>query len=904
VIDQSRRELLVDGLPVDIAPKPFDLLVVLAAACGRVVAREELIERVWGGRPTVDNVVATTVNRLRAALGEQHADLIESVPKVGYRIQGPVQATPLGAGSEPKPDLRSGSEVPGRPDWTLDKLLAESTGRKVWLAHQPGQGASRIFKFASSDQGLADLRREAGIARVLKVALGDRPDICAVVDWNFETPPFFIAMPYAGEELGAWLLRSGWLDDPDPDRRLGLFIQIAEALAASHSVGVLHKDLKPENILVEDHADGLRLRLTDFGSGQLTDPDVLEKLGLTSFGLSGAEGLLSAAGWGSLKYLAPELLQDQPATVGSDVYALGVLLYQLLIGDLSRPLTGDWRQQVADPLIADDIADATASEPKRRTLTAQAMAERVRQMPERRAAAVLAQREAEILARERASNERARQRRPWLIGLFATLIVGLSMVSVLYLQLFRARAAESRLLTRVKALNSFLIDDLIGQANPDISGRADLPVAEAARRASAAIDTRFAESGAETRVQVHQAMADAFAGIGKYPEAEREIQAALDSTSRDNDTDPSLVAELHATKARFMAEMDRVVDADRELSAARAAWPDIASARGRRASLYWFARGVVAQSRLENAESASLYRSALERAGGPGDLSVLERERIRFYLADALRMSGKASDAEAELEALIRERAQRLGADHPLTCFTQVLLARVEGDLKNRLPDGIAHAERAAHCLANRVGEDSRDSVYAAEVLADLHFQSDDFARAAGEYDSVAASFQRVDGAVTLRYLTAKLNAGESWHYAGDLPHAENALRLLTHAAEQSLGSDHPIVSTIRYHLVDCQLDRAGALDPRQLAMVADDLARLDPAVLNRSELEPDWDGRLAFQRGRLALRLGRTAEGLRELEQARVVIEARHPDGRINAARIRAEVARWTSSARTDPSR
>ena len=86
---------------------------------------------------------------------------------------------------------------------------------------------------------------------------------------------------------------------------------------------------------------------------------------------------------GTPLYLAPEVAAGQSATIRSDVYALGVTLYQFLVGDFSRPLAPGWEQDIDDALLRQDIADAANGDPARRLDSATALAERIRSLATR-----------------------------------------------------------------------------------------------------------------------------------------------------------------------------------------------------------------------------------------------------------------------------------------------------------------------------------------------------------------------------------------------------------------------------------------------------------------------------------------------------------------------------------------
>jgi eukaryotic-like serine/threonine-protein kinase len=141
----------------------------------------------------------------------------------------------------------------------------------------------------------------------------------------------FLVMEYVDGPSLAELLAGGPLG---LGRALDVIAQAAAALHAAHSAGIVHRDIKPANLLIT--VEGT-VKLTDFG--------VAHSAG--SAALTGAEALVGTVG-----YLAPERVLGQPATVASDLYALGVVLHECLAGE--RPFTGTMLQvalalQIGDP---------------------------------------------------------------------------------------------------------------------------------------------------------------------------------------------------------------------------------------------------------------------------------------------------------------------------------------------------------------------------------------------------------------------------------------------------------------------------------------------------------------------------------------------------------------------------
>jgi len=187
----------------------------------------------------------------------------------------------------------------------LDVELEEQVAVKLLHADLLGDsGATQRF------------RRELQLAR--KVT---HPNVCRLFDLGRHVTPtgdvFFLTMELVeGETLGARLGRTGRLavDEARP-----IVEQLVQGLAAAHHAGIVHRDLKPSNVMLS----GDRAVIMDFGLARRDS--ALTDGGLTSSGKV----------FGTLQYMAPEQLQGQPVTERTDIYALGLLLYEITTG--TRP---------------------------------------------------------------------------------------------------------------------------------------------------------------------------------------------------------------------------------------------------------------------------------------------------------------------------------------------------------------------------------------------------------------------------------------------------------------------------------------------------------------------------------------------------------------------------------------
>lgn len=181
-----------------------------------------------------------------------------------------------------------------------DEVLGRSVALKV-VGHSPaGDDTSEAV-------GLLRAQREAELAASL-----NHPHVVGVYDLVSDGARRWLVMEYVeGADLGTLLKQQGPLT---PHRAAAVLAQVADALAAAHRTGMIHRDVKPSNILLdaEDHA-----RLTDFGIARARGDVTLTSTGLVT---------------GSPAYLAPEVASGRQATPASDVWSLGATLFHALTG--------------------------------------------------------------------------------------------------------------------------------------------------------------------------------------------------------------------------------------------------------------------------------------------------------------------------------------------------------------------------------------------------------------------------------------------------------------------------------------------------------------------------------------------------------------------------------------------
>lgn len=308
--------------------KELEVLAILAEAGGEQVARRVFIDQLWPTNPIGgEQGLTDAISALRHALQDTDREnaLILTIPRRGYQLRAGVRLISRDGGVA----FSAGGVIDGRPDWRLVQLLERTDADESWLA-EDGR-SRRIFRFCRNEQQLRKLRRESVLMRYMREALASAENVSMILDWQLEEPPYYLELPApAGGNLRGVMLGEAV---PELSERLRLLRQAAEALAAVHAAGVVHRDLGPDSVLV-DRRDGERVALLgEFGLAALEDRQRLAEFQIDAEGLS----LRTALHGSATAYTAPECAAGAPASAASDVYALGVLIAQTMRGDFHPP---------------------------------------------------------------------------------------------------------------------------------------------------------------------------------------------------------------------------------------------------------------------------------------------------------------------------------------------------------------------------------------------------------------------------------------------------------------------------------------------------------------------------------------------------------------------------------------
>jgi serine/threonine protein kinase len=588
--------------------------------------------------------LADAVHRLLAEHDARHAapahDWLQTLPRgLPAALPGPDQA-PSSIGP-----------------WRLLRELGHGGTSRVWLARREDVPWLRevALKVPLGGWWRQDLRERLVRERDILSRL-EHPHIARLYDAGFAEAQPWLALEYVqGQDIITWCdSRKASLC-----QRVALFRQVLQAVHYAHSALIVHRDLKPANILVT--TDG-SVRLLDFGIAKILaeGQDHTQTTQLTE-----AVGrMLTPA------YASPEQLRNEPLTTATDVYSLGLVLYQLLTG--VQPCADRPRRaaQIEQAIMEGQLPLASRGEIKDEHAQARGVAVRtLRRMLAGDLDAVLCKATQASPAARYASaaafdadleswlaghpvparrptlwqhTVKLVRRRPWASGLGAAAVCALTataVVAVYQASQARAQAAQARLeASRAKSAKDFLVG-LFDEANPDRNGGREVSAREMLMRAEQRID-RNLSGQPEMKVEMLGAMGRVWWYFGDMDNAARVLEqrtrlAAVASPGAGY-VDALLDQAGAAVEAGQMATV-----ADR-LSAAR----EVANRSGPLAPAL--------SSRME------WTQAWLAIKGRPPDYPAALR-----HLDDAERLARQAGDVSLEVDALmVRASAMRLQRRH------------------------------------------------------------------------------------------------------------------------------------------------------------------------------------------------------------------------------------------------
>lgn len=698
--------------------------------------------------------------------------------------------------------------------------------------------------------------------------------------------PYFAMELARGETLAQW----STIDDGTPlgrdaiEQRLRVFLRICEAVGFAHRRGVIHRDLKPANIIVGDVDDATGLptiKVLDFGLAKLAENEDPDATAMTQDGQAR----------GTLAYMSPEQVQGRvgEADLRVDVYALGIVLYEILTGarpygvgssmaqavraicqDPPRTLRESWRSSGSPSRDLETIVEtAMAKDPERRYASVDALADDVLRYLEHQP----------IKARPASTAYTLRmlvQRNPLastMVAVALALLVGFGTVMAFLYQesqanLDRALAAETTAAREARSagrVTDFLVD-LFAVADPRGGEGATITASAILERGAAKTRTALA-SEPYARARLTRALAEAYFGLGFYDASVAMHREAVELESTLDLPADQRFGELlqYAQALRFegrSGESLAVLDtAQQLLEEAGFASGDSLFARLADQRI----NTVVDANDIEGARELIARHDATIRAWSP-DPSL----ELGLYVHTLGNLEDLARNPVASLEHFAKARSVFLALDPPDELRAAESLQNNVGQLLTlgRFEEAKAVCVEALEELTRILGEEHPRAINARANLALVTIQSGDRTNGRVELEKTIALWEHTRGRDSPEYDQGIYNLGYFHLEGGDHATAIGYLEQSHRFRSDRYGPDSVAVTYPAFGLATAYRE-TGRLE-ESLAMARQSL-RIDELVLGPDHEDVAWD----LVEVALTLRaLGRDAEADETQASADAILE------------------------------
>jgi len=650
---------------------------------------------------------------------------------------------------------------------------------------KPGLATPELLRrFEQESQALGRLQHP-GIAQIYEAGTANS---------GFGPQPFFAMEFIEGESL----LQYAEAHQLKTRQRLELMAKVCEAVQHAHQRGVIHRDLKPGNILADMNGQP---KVLDFGVARVTDsnPKATRQTDV---------GRLV----GTLAYMSPEqvLADSLEVDTRSDVYALGVILYELLVGrapyTVSRnipeavqtireedpaPLSSISRNYRGD--IETIVAKALEKDKARRYASAAGLAGDIRRYLT----------DEPILARPPSATYQlqkfARRHKALVTGVVAVFVVLIAGIIVSTWEATRARRAEQAATAQAataKAVNDFLQNDLLAQASakaqarPDNKPDPDLKVRTALDRAGGRITGKFTGQPL-VEASIRQTIGKTYRDLGLYPDAQRQVERALDLRHRIlGEEHPDTLATMNEL-ATLYRDQGKYPQAERlftkVLEVRRRALgeehPDTLATINDLAVLYRrqgkYAQAEPLFTKILEVRRRVLGKDRPETLTTMNDLGVLYTSQGKYALAESL------------LTKALEVKRRTLGEEHPDTLINMNNLGQVY-QYEDKYADAELLYAKVAELHRHVLGEDHPEALISMNNLAQIYLYQGKYAQAGPLFSKILEVRRRVRGDEHPETLVTMNDLAVLYTYQRKYAQAEQLFTKVLEVKRRVLGEGHP----------------------------------------------------------------------------------------------------------------
>jgi serine/threonine-protein kinase len=723
--------------------------------------------------------------------------------------------------------------------YRLKNILGEGGMGVVWLAERRDAGNLVAIKFLPH-AGLSPSRRQRFAQEIKTLGKLKHPYIARLYDAGNlgDGTPWFVMEYVEGVRLTEYCHTTKL----GVEEKLRLFRAVCEAVQHAHGQEIIHRDLKPSNILVEP--DGTP-RLLDFGIAK-----ELQNMG------EGADETRPGLRFLSPDYAAPEWMHEGRIGFFTDVYSLGVILYEMLVGRLPGESPGN-PSGIADFDVL--CLKAMHQDASQRYPSVEALLRDVDHYLKQEPLEARPGRPRYRMAKFFARNRRA------VLATAAGLAVALALVAFFTVRLLEARDRVNRETAITAAMNRFLSDDLLGQTDPFKSRNAKESFNDVVQRASLRIDPQFATEPL-VAARLHQTIARALDRRSDFPPARQEYARAAElfRLGEGAQSSEALVVVLQRaamearSRERGSLEIAKSLVAGAQDSMSRMDRPPAHLA-------VWLlnARGTIAlvenDSHLANAD----FSAALRQAEPIPTFDASARRSLRLGLAITDIHLGDGAKAEQLLQEIMEECSKIGGPDSPDALRAGQYLSQALM-VQHKYSQAIDNANLIYPMLVEELGEDHEVvmAVLGTKAASEGYLEMWDGA-VRDDLTLYRLSLQK-QGAKSFFTIGALSDAALSQCRAGRYLEGEANARKALEESRRTFGPREATTGAVSFTLAFC-LTRMN----KRLDEASDILRNIDVPAVAQLAADPTVYASVAMAQAEIAVRQGDYAAARRYADTA-----------------------------------
>jgi eukaryotic-like serine/threonine-protein kinase len=762
--------------------------------------------------------------------------------------------------------------------YRIVRVLGEGGMGVVYLAERDDLG-SRVAIKILRDAWLSPARRERFAAEQRTLAQLNHPSIARLYDADTspDGTPFFVMEYVEGLPLTRYCAEK----KVSVQERLRLFRAVCEAVLYAHQHAVIHRDLKPSNILVKD--DG-SVRLVDFGIAKQ----------VASLGES-AEQTVTGLRLMTPAYAAPEQIRGEQVGIQTDVYSLGVILYELLTGRLPFDLSNRTPAEAEKVLAEGDAEKPSAAAVKAAGLPGSGSSAQLGKAawadldvlcltamhkdPQRRYRSV----EALMRDIDHYLKREPLEARPDTVGYRlrkfvtrnrvevaaggAVFAVVVGLVVFFTLRLAAERDNANRQTAIATSVNQFLADDLLGRGNPFQSGKASETLLDAIRQASPSIDRKFAGEPL-VAARLHLTIAQALDNRSNFPGAREEYERAhalFQQTGGPLSQDAVAVELQRAAMEARSFQSGGIPTAKALIAGQQSLIGRIKQPRPDLAVWLHTAQGMVALVESDARAANQEFREASEAAATLPEFDEIARFNLRQRLAFTYIRLGDGATAERLAGELIAGYSAKDGPGSPYVLRMRLNLAQAFM-VERKFPDAVREADAIYPDFLAKFGPEHELTMQLLATRAESEGSLDRYDDSVRDDLTIYKIAVKKQGPLAFYSIATLSDAATAQCRAGHTAEGERNASKAFDASSRAFGPRAALTGGTAFAAASCLIGLGRLAEASKL------LDGIDVKAVAQLTGDPDWEADITLARAEIALRQGHYKQAKEYIESVRPV--------------------------------